>query len=147
MKNEIIIPYHQFSPFCILEGGEGLADCERYLVRSLNEYNSRNWVLDGLYKDPSRLASIQFLKPKTIIFGTTGVYAEKLNILIDLFFALDFSSLENVIMLRDTEYEVYKHLKILKGKMPNVKFWNLYHVPSFIDDVKTKYSIYEIEIN
>jgi hypothetical protein len=144
-KDKIVIPYYDFQPFCVLEGGSGLNDCERYLVKSLNHYNVDNWVIDDLYDKPRRLGAVQFLTPKTLVMGTTGVYRDKLNQLIDLFFSLEITGLENIILTLDSEDVFWFEMGEIKKRIPNIKFWGLYSVPSMFDDEGTKYEIYEIE--
>jgi hypothetical protein len=145
-QDKFTIPYYDFEPFCLLEGQSSLEDCEYYFHKSLNYYRIRSWVLDDLYKKPERVAAIQFLKPKTIVLGTTGVYRDKLDALIDLFFSLKIEGLKNVILTLDTERELWDEIKTLKSKIPNVKIFNLWSCPSMFDKEGEKYEIYEIEL-
>ena len=146
MKKTIEIPNYEFSPFLILEGGRSLHDGERYLVKSLNYWNADNWVIDNLYEDPSRLAAMQFLKPKTIILGTTGVYREKLEILIDLFFSLKLDYIENVILTISAEDVLWGEIKKLKKINKKVKFFTLESCPSMFDDEGEKYEIAKLKL-
>jgi hypothetical protein len=146
METTKLIPLYDFAPFCVLEGGRGLHDTENYLIKSFNFHGARNWVLDELYEKPRRLVSLQFLRPKTLIVGTTGVYKDKINMLIDLFFELDVVGLENIILTMRSEDVFYEQLLILRERNPELKFWALNETPSMFDEDGTEYSIYEIEI-
>lgn len=145
MKKIIQIPIHKFAPYCFLEGQTGLNEGEEYLYRSLVYYREKPFVIDNLYEDPRRLASLSFLRPKTLVLGTTGVYVAKLNFLIELFFDLDMQGLENVIITSDTPKIVTEAMVKLKQQLPEVKFWELYEVPSKFDEQGERYSIYEIK--
>lgn len=131
-ENLVSILDFKKQPFVFLEGGTGLNIHEEYISLGLFNRGYDVYVLDNLYEKTRKLASIQFLEVKTIILGTTGVYRDKLNILLDLFFSLELENLENIILtLSSTEYVLWNEMKILKKKYKNVKFWE---IDSFIDD-------------
>lgn len=131
-ENLVSILDFKKQPFVFLEGFTGLNIHEEYISLGLFNRGYDVYVLDNLYEKTRKLASIQFLEVKTIILGTTGVYRDKLNILLDLFFSLELENLENIILtLSSTEYVLWNEMKILKKKYKNVKFWE---IDSFIDD-------------
>lgn len=128
-------------PFCLLEGGTGLNELEGHVYHRLVDKNFEVWSLENLYEKPERLASLQFLKPKTLIFGTTAVYQDKLNLLVDLAQSLDLNSVEKVILTLDTDRDMRKQLKIFKEKYPKIKWYKFKH---FFEDEKTDIMIKEI---
>lgn len=147
-QNLATVPNYDFEPFCVLEGQKGLNDTERYFIRSCNEWNYENWVLDDLYENHRKLMAVFFLRPKTIILGTTGIYREKLDALTDLFFSYesDFSWLENIIFTLDSEGIFRSEIKKIKELNSNIKFWDFYEDPSLFDVKGTKYGIREIKL-
>ena len=121
-------------PFMFLEGGSGLNEKEEEVYKRLVKNNIEAWSLENLYKKPERLASIQFLKPKTLIFGTTAVYQDKLDILIELANSLDLSSIERIILTLDTENDMYKTLKVFKDKYPEIEFCKFEYFSTHSDE-------------
>ena len=119
-ENLVSILDFKKQPFVFLEGFTGLNIHEEYISLGLFNRGYDVYVLDNLYEKTRKLASIQFLEVKTIILGTTGVYRDKLNILLDLFFSLELENLENIILtLSSTEYVLWNEMKILKKKYKN----------------------------
>lgn len=124
-ENTVSILDYNKEPFVFLEGGTGLNDLERCVSHGLFNRGYEVYILDNLYENYRKLVSIQFLDVKTIILGTTGVYREKLNVLLDLFFSLELNKLENIILTLRTDEVLYKEMKMLKKKYPNIKFWEI----------------------
>lgn len=93
----------QFEPFCVLNGQKGLHDTERNLVKQLNQRNIEVFVLDDLFKDTEKLKAIKYLKPKTLVLGTTGTYREDLDKTKDLFKSIGYYP-ENVIFTMGEDY-------------------------------------------
>lgn len=147
-KNLATVPNYDFESFCVLEGQKSLNDTEKYFIKSCNYHNCTNWVLDDLYENPRKLMAVFFLRPKTIVLGTTGIYKEKLDVLIDLFFSQesDFGWLENIIFTLDSENLFRSEMKKIKKLNPNIKFWDFYEVPSLFDVEGTRYGIREINL-
>jgi len=127
MKHEKIFDYDK-EPFMFLEGGMGLNDKEESIYKKMVSGNYECWSLEQLYDMPHRLGSIPYLKPKTLIFGTTGVYVDNLNKLIELANTLDLSSIERIVLTLDTETEMYKTLKYFHEKYPKIKFYKFKHL-------------------
>jgi hypothetical protein len=130
-------------PFMFLEGGTGLDEEEDYIYKRLVNNNFDSYKLDDLYNHPKKLASIHFLKPKTIIFGTTGVYEDKINMLVSLLDDLDLSSIEKVVLTIDSEREIPKILRHFKNKYPKLKFYKFEY---FFTDENEVIKIKQIEI-
>lgn len=134
---------YSLEPIAFLEGGKGLNNCETFIHKTCFHKGLDMWLLDDLYSKPERIAALKFLKPKTLILGTTGVYEDKLNQLIDLFFDMEITSIENIILTLDSEDVLYKHLV----KLPKVKFLKPMQVYSFFDEVgKDVVEFYEIKL-
>ncbi len=138
MKTKIKIPDFKLGPFMILEGGRGLDGLEEEIHHLLIKAGNDVWVLDDLYEKGERLASIGFLKPKTIILGTTGLYKEKLGRLIDLFFDLELDSIENVILTLNSEDALHYQMEKLKILNRGVKFFK------YLGEGGGKFEFYEI---
>lgn len=75
---------YEHEPIAIIEGGKGLNDTERLIEKRCQDRNIEHYVLDGLYENPRKVMAIMYLKPKTIVFGTTGTYREDVEHLIAL---------------------------------------------------------------
>lgn len=147
MKKELIdLLKFENQPVMILEGGLGLNENEKYIYKKMVDVGIEVWSIEQLYKFPERLASINFLKPKTVIFGTTAVYRDNLNILFDLVDSLNLESIEKVILTLATEdeYFVTKKLKDLKGYFPKLEFFKLMYF--FPCDENPKIQMYKINI-
>ncbi len=96
-----------------------LDETEGYTGQSFNSI-----VLDNLYEDFGKLASIKFIKPEYIHIRTTGIMEEKLNVLIDLFESLNYIP-KNIIFGSDHSAMVLLGLaRELKTK--GTKFWFMY---------------------
>ncbi len=112
---------YDMEPIAFLEGGKGLNDTEDFIYKKCLRRNIEVWKIDDLYENPRRLVALQFLEPKTIILGTTGVYRDKLDDLIELFFTLKLKGLENIVIcmdssgvLEDQFSKLPKEIKILE---------------------------------
>lgn len=129
------------APIAFLEGGLGLNDNEKKLA----EYLSSSWglssvhVIDELYDNPRKLAAISFLDIKTIVIGTTGVYRDDLNFLIDFFKTLEIKTIKNVIFAVSAEDVLYKEAIEFKKDFPDCTFFKL----TYADD--EEYIIHKIE--
>lgn len=145
MKKETIISLdYSLEPIAFLEGGKGLNDDEEFIHKTCFHNRIDTWVLDDLYSKPERIAALKFLKPKTLILGTTGVYKDELNRLIDLFFGMEITCIENIILTLDSEDVLYKHLI----KLPNVRFLKPMQIYSHFDEVgKDVVEFYEIKLS
>lgn len=137
-----ILDYNK-QPFAFLEGGLGLNDQEKYLSKGLFDRGFEIYVLEELYDKPKKLASLKFLDVKTIIMGTTGVFKDKLEILVDLFFSLELKTLENIVFTLDTERVMGKAMSKIKELNPNIKFYKI-DVPLW-DELWTECDLYEIQ--
>lgn len=140
--DETIFNYN-YEPFMFLEGQTGLNDCERIVSKILNDRNYRCWVLDDLYENPDRLVAIQYLKPKTIILGTTGLYKNELDYLFKIAAITDLSSIEKVILTLKSEEVIRWDLKQIQKKYPKMTF---YSFGSVIDYDSSEVEIYQIEL-
>jgi len=141
MKTEEI-PNSQWQPFMFLEGGVGFNDLEEDMFHAVIGSHQTAWEIDNLYKEPLRLACIDLLKPKTLVLGTTGLYAKDLKVLISVFFGLDLTSVKNIILTLNTEDVLYSEIRELKEKHPDIKVWKVNGEYS-INDSK-KFNLYEI---
>ena len=115
-------------PFAFLEGGLGLNDTEDYLSKGLFKRGYEIYILEELYDKPKKLAALSFLDIKTIILGTAGVYKNKLELLIDLFFSLNLDNLENIIFTLNTENIMSREMEKIKQIKPNIKFYKIDNV-------------------
>ena len=120
-----------YEPFCILEGGLGLNDIENDLRKKLNKANAQLWVIEDLYDNPQRIGALQFLKPKTLIFGTTGIYHNKLDTLFKMADALNLDSVERVYLTLDSYDSIGGRLKEFGKKYPKIQFFD---VDTLFDD-------------
>lgn len=117
-------PDYDFEPYCILEGGQGLSNTEEVFVDKCNYMHIKNWVLDNLYEDPEKIKAIKYLKPKTIILGTTGTYADKLNKIKEIFAKLNY--FPNHVMFTMGEDYFYELMNLARIKNPIIKFYRIY---------------------
>lgn len=112
-------------PIMLLEGGKGLNDLERSIYNYLVERRYEVFSLEDLYDKPERVVSIQFLKPKAIIFGTTGVYREDLGYIIEAMKITDLNSVEKVFLTLGSKDVLWRVLKEFKHKYPKIEFYDL----------------------
>jgi len=88
MKSEselIEIPEFDMEPIVFLEGGRGIGDTEMVISDICHDKNITYYILDDLYSDPEKIMAVKYLKPKSIIMGTTGVYKDKIEKVIKVF--------------------------------------------------------------
>lgn len=123
-KEEDLVTYDN-EPFMFLEGGMGLNDEERFLYRKMVEYNFKVFAIDELYQKMDQLKAIPFLKPKTLIFGTTGTYIDELTELFKLANTLDLSSINKVVLTMGTENEIRSLLRKINDQHQHVEFYKL----------------------
>ncbi len=132
-KVEISLNY-DLEPIAFLEGGKGLDNMEKFIFRKCQFKDIDYWLLDELYEKPERVYALKYLKPKTLVIGTTGVYKEKLDNLIEIFFSLEITSVENIILVSDSEEVLHPHFK----KLPNVNFLKPnQNFSSMFDDIES----------
>jgi len=124
MKSEKLLQY-DYEPFLFLEGGMGLNEIEDYIYKEMVSGSFECWSLEQLYEYPDRLRAIPFLKPKTIVFGTSGVYEEELSNLIRIIMSLDLSGIEKVVLTLDTENEIGTKLRKIAQANPALSFHKL----------------------
>ena len=65
-----------------LEGNLGTDHREMFNELS-RDYNCM--IFDNLYKRPDKLIALKFLKPECLFIGTTGMFVDKIDNLIDYF--------------------------------------------------------------
>ena len=128
----IIQPDYDFEPYCVLEGGSGFIDMEQDIIDRCNHKHITCWAIDDLYDNPERIKAIKYLKPKTIILGTTGTYVDKLSKIIEFFSKLNYFP-DNVIFTMGEDY-FYGLMKKAKIKNPKIKFYKMY--PSFGENIQ-----------
>lgn len=121
MKN--IVDF-DMQPYFILEGGTGLDSTEEEILHSLK--GKEVYVFDDLYTKPGKLACVNFLKPKTIIFGSTGLFKDKLAIIFDLSNELNFSSVENIVLTLEPNKTIMNFLLEMKKKYPKIVLFDYY---------------------
>ena len=145
MEKELVTSILDYDkqPFAFLEGGLGLNDQEKNLSKGLFNRGFEIYVLEELYDKPKKLAALKFLDVKTIIMGTTGVYKDKLEILVDLFFSLELNKLENIVFTLDTERVMREPMDKIKKLNPNIKFYKI-EVPLW-DELWKECDLYEIQ--
>lgn len=140
MKDGKTLIDYNLEPFAFLNGGSGLDREDRMLHCRMINKSMISWELSDLYDKPHRFVSLNFLRPKTIIFGTTGVYTKQINVLLELAEGLNLSSVENVVLTLDTEDVLYKFFKAMKEKYPHIIFYKLKH---FIDEECDEFGLIE----
>ncbi len=142
-KEEISLNY-DLEPIAFLEGSKGLDNMEKFIYRKCQYRDIDCWLLDELYVKPDRVYALKYLNPKTLVIGTTGVYKEKLDKLIEIFFSLEITSVENIILVSNSEEVLHPHFE----KLPNVNFLKPVqnYSPIFDDIEKDEVSFYKIEI-
>lgn len=110
-------------PYCILNGQPDLHEAEMDLYRYLVSKNHIVNVLDNLFDEPEKLKSLLLLKPKTLVLGTTGVYADSLRRAIEAFKDLGYIP-DNVIFTMGEEILSGLARKLKKSK-PGMKFYGV----------------------
>lgn len=78
VPNSEILNYKNES-FCVLEGYAGFADTERRFIQECHSRNMKVLELDEIYDKPEQLMALKYLKPNTIVLGTTGTYREEVD--------------------------------------------------------------------
>lgn len=116
---------YDYAPFCFLEGGTGLNDVEEKLYQKIVDTRAECWSIEDLYDKPERIVALQFLKPKTIIFGTTGVYEKELSHLFKVAEVIDFDFVERLYLTLDTMRDAAKFIRPLLKKYPNIKVFSV----------------------
>ena len=104
-------------PIAFLEGGSGLEECEDFIYRRCIVRDIDCWKLDSLYEYPEKMMAIQYLRPKTIIVGTTGVYKDKIQKIVEHFQSIPSEYIENVIITHDEN----GLLKYLAKQLVNIR--------------------------
>ena len=66
-------------PIVMLEGGIGLTDEQDTFMEIMCKNFIYPIVLDDLYKNPSKIISLKFIQPKTIMLGTTGLFKQDIE--------------------------------------------------------------------
>lgn len=116
MKEPQINPdLYSYEPIMIINGQEGLHDTEEIFYKKCVSKRVDIWVLDNVFKDGHKLGAIPFLKPKTILLGTTGTYKQDLDDAKELFVKLGFIP-DNVFftMGEDYFYRIIEELRKVK---------------------------------
>ena len=136
MSKLLKIDLFEFEPYCFLEGGTGLNDCEQKVSDTLYRKHITSWILDDLYDKPERLIALKFLKPKTIFLGTTGVYQDKVNNLKEVFKIAEHIPDNIVFTIGDTETNFWELIDMAKATNPKVRFFDLYPMYTKDDDIQ-----------
>jgi hypothetical protein len=141
-RKNISLDYREMSPIAFLEGGLGLNDEESKLAKMLSDSWGLTSVfcIDDLYQNPRKLASVSFLDIKTLVIGTTGIYEDSLNMLLEFYKTLNITTVRNIIFAISADEFFQKEAKNLKEQFPDFKFFKLI----WADD--EEYKIHEIEL-
>lgn len=136
MGKTLKIDLFEFEPYCFLEGGTGLNDCEDKASRIIFSKKLDMWIIDDLYSKPDRLLALRYLKPKTIFLGTTGVYKKDLDYLKKIFSVAEYIPDNIVFTIGDTERHFWDLIKVAKATNPKVRFFDLYPMYTSEDDIQ-----------
>lgn len=106
------------NPVVFLEGGLGLTDDAENLFQLISRHKIYPFVFEELYDNPEILIALKWIKPKTIILGTTGVYREKIAHCFEIFKLAECVP-DNVIFLfgEETMKNEINYLKALNPKL------------------------------
>jgi hypothetical protein len=115
----------QNEPYMILEGSS-IDDTQEEILIELVQRNYVVWAIPDLYRNPLRLGCIPFLKPKTLILGSTGVYDKEIDLLFHLASKVDMSSVRKIILTFDNQNNLRKRMKPFLVEYPAIKVYELY---------------------
>lgn len=106
------------SPVVFLEGGLGLTNEGEDLVKFLVNQRIYPFVFEELYDNPELLITLKWIKPKTIVLGTTGVYREQINQCFEVFKLAECVP-DNIVFLfgEETMGNEINYFKVLNPKM------------------------------
>lgn len=125
----------QKQPYFLLEGSEGLNITDSEIREYLHSSNYEYYLFDNLYEKREKLACINFLEPKTLIFGTTGLFKDKLKDVFDLVYELNLNSVENIIFTLEPNRSIYMFLNPILTKYKKIKLFN-YLEDGEIEEIK-----------
>lgn len=94
---------YKFEPIIILNGQSGLHDTERAFYNKCVKDSVDITIIDNVFEDQEKIKAIKYLKPKTIMVGTTGTYAEELSESKEMFKSMGYIP-ENVIFTMGEDY-------------------------------------------
>lgn len=97
---------------------EDSLDCEQ----QINKFN--HIVLDNLYEDFAKLVAVKYINPDYIHIKTSGLYKEKIDILIDLFESLEYIPKSIIFYNENSAMTLLGLARELKEK--GTKFYYLY---------------------
>lgn len=123
-KQDTEFSFFTQSPIAFLEGGLGLLDEATYLVKYLVNRMIYPFVFEELYDHPEMLVSFKWIKPKTIVLGTTGVYRDKIDHCVEMFRIAEHIP-DNVIFLFG-EDDMSKEIKEFKSIKPSMRVFAIY---------------------
>ena len=124
MKEEIDFSFVTQSPVVFLEGGLGLLEEAERLVQMLVNHRIYPFVFEELYDNPELLITLKWIKPKTIVLGTTGVYRDKIDHCVKMFKIAEHIP-DNVIFLFG-EDDMKKEIKEFKALKPSMKVFAIH---------------------
>lgn len=123
-NQDIEFSFFTQSPVAFLEGGLGLPDEAEYLVKYLVNRRLYPFVFEELYENPEMLVSFKWIKPKTIVLGTTGVYRDEIDHCVEMFRIAEHIP-DNVIFLFG-EDDMRKEIKEFKSTKPSMRVFTIY---------------------
>jgi hypothetical protein len=104
-----------------LNGQKGLHDLEEELCSALKRANKPFLVLDNLFEQSEKL--LQVTKCDNLAFSTTGLYAEQLKTLVDVFEKLQYVP-KNVFFL--TENPLFLNSECKKGHFQTYHLFGMF---------------------
>lgn len=103
--------------------GTDLPETEHAIFKSFTDRNfTEVWSLENLYEFPERILALKYLKPQTIVTGTTAVMADKLNWLVDAFIEISHIP-DNIILTHGGEYFI-RLIKDLMKEKPSIRVYD-----------------------
>lgn len=98
------IEISELGTICIINGQRWLHDTEQAVYEFLvNDRNTYPMVLDNLFEQPEKIKAIKYYNPDTIMLGTTGVYRDKINLVLNEFTKLEWLP-KNALFTMGEEY-------------------------------------------
>ena len=124
MKEKVDFSFVTQSPVVFLEGGLGLLEEAEHLVQMLVNHHIYPFVFEELYDNPELLVTLKWIKPKTIVLGTTGVYRDKIDHCVSCFRIAEHIP-DNVIFLLG-EDDMKKEIAEFKALKPSMRVFSIH---------------------
>lgn len=116
---------YDMEPFVILEGSEYLGELEVKALEALQRQRIYPIPVCDLYKNPSAIVALHYLKPKTVILFSTGVYQTNIENCLEVFKACVEHLPDNIILGMNESAIIWKYLREIKKQKPSLNIYKL----------------------